>query len=413
MKKKLLVFENGISRKLGIALLIVIFANVAVFAQNRQITGKVLANANDSALAGVTVKVKGALNSAISGADGSFTISAAPNATLIISSVGYGLQQIPLNNRTDITIRLIADAQALQQVVVVGYGTVKRKDLTGSVSSVTADQIAKVPVTTLDQALQGRAPGVQVTNNDGAPGGGVQVQIRGVGSLGTNDPLYVIDGYPVTGQNVANGNSGNPLNSINPSDIASIDVLKDASATAIYGNRASNGVVIITTKRGKKNGTQVSVDVSTSIQGKPKEYKVLDAQQWGALAFQHASIDGYTALANWADADTLHEADWQNAVYQTGVRQSYNVAIRGGNDKAQTTLSAGYFDQKGIVIGSDFKRYNISDNLDYQPQTWLKSATSIKYSRQDTKVAFPSGGQGAGAQAYRLSDQIAAHPGRW
>ena len=131
MKKKLLVFENSISRKLGIALLIVIFANAAVFAQNRQITGKVLANGSDSALAGVTVKVKGALNSAITGADGSFTINASPNATLIISSVGFGLQQIALNNRTDITIRLITDAQALQQVVVVGYGTVKRKDVTG------------------------------------------------------------------------------------------------------------------------------------------------------------------------------------------------------------------------------------------------------------------------------------------
>lgn len=393
MKKKLLVLENGISRKLGIALLIVIFANVAVFAQNRQITGKVLANANDSALAGVTVKVKGALNSAISGADGSFTISAGPNATLIISSIGFGLQQIALNNRTDITIRLIADAQALQQVVVVGYGTVKRKDLTGSVSSVTADQIAKVPVTTLDQALQGRAPGVQVTNNDGAPGGGVQVQIRGVGSLGTNDPLYVVDGYPLTGG----------INTINPADIASIDILKDASSTAIYGNRASNGVVIITTKRGRKNGTQVSVDLTTTIQGKPKEYSVLNAQQWGTLAFAHAAIDGYTALANWANADTLHEADWQNAVYQTGVRQNYNVAIRGGNEKTQTSISAGYFDQKGIVLGSDYKRYTLSANLDYQPQTWLKSSTSLKYTRGDNKIPFGTGGQGASAGVGYLS----------
>lgn len=385
MKKKLLVFENGISRKLGIALLIVIFANAAVFAQNRQITGKVLANGSDSALAGVTVKVKGALNSAISGTDGSFTISAAPNATLIISSVGYGLQQIALNNRTDITIRLISDAQALQQVVVVGYGTVKRKDLTGSVASITADQIAKVPVTTLDQALQGRAPGVQVTNNDGAPGGGVQVQIRGVGSLGYNDPLYVVDGYPLTN-----------ITSINPADIATIDILKDASATSIYGNRAANGVVMITTKRGRKNGTQVSVDLTTSIQGKPKEYSVLNAQQWGALAFAHASIDGYTALANWANADTLHEADWQNAVFQTGVRQNYNVSIRGGTDKSQTAVSMGYFDQKGIVLGSHYRRYNVSANLDYQPLTWIKSSTSLKYARGDNKIPFGTGGQGAG-----------------
>jgi TonB-linked SusC/RagA family outer membrane protein len=392
MKKELLLLETAIGRGL-ITSLLLLFTHFALFAQSRPVTGKVSASDNGNTLPGATVKVKGSNVTTSTDADGNFTITASPNAILTVSMIGYTAQDIPLGNSTTITVRLVTDPQALQQVVIVGYGQVKRRDLTGAVASVSADQIAKVPVTTLDQALQGRAPGVQVTNNDGAPGGGVQVQIRGVGSLGSNDPLYVVDGYPISGG----------LNTLNPSDIASMEILKDASATAIYGNRAANGVVIITTKRGKKNGTQVSVDVNTSIQGKPKEYQVLNAQQWGALAYQHAAIDGYTALANWANADTLHEADWQNAVYQTGLRQTYNLAIRGGSDKVQTAFSAGYFDQKGVVMGSDFKRINASVNVDYTPFSWLKSVTSLKYTRGNTILAFPTGGQGASAGIGYLS----------
>jgi TonB-dependent starch-binding outer membrane protein SusC len=387
MKKRSLVLKNGIRSRLAFVLLLTIFANVVVFAQTRQITGKITTSENGNPIPGVTVRVKGSSASALTSADGSFTINAAPNAILTFSSVGYLSQDVPLNNQTTLTVRLATNPQSLQQVVIIGYGAVRRQDLTGAVSSISADQIEKVPVTTLDQAIQGRSAGVEVTNNDGQPGGGVQVQIRGVGSLGYTSPLYVVDGYPLSGG----------ISNISPSDIATIDILKDASATAIYGNRASNGVVIITTKRGRKNGVQIAVDAQTSMQTKPKEYKVLNAQQWGALAFQHAAIDGYTALANWADADTLHEADWQKAVYQTGVRQQYNVAIRGGSDKAQTAISAGYFDQKGIVLGSEYKRYSISANLDYSPYSWLKSMTSIKYTRLNSVIPLGTGGQGAGS----------------
>ncbi len=387
MKKHSLVHQRRISRNLILLLLLTIFADVAALAQTRKITGKVSASDNGTMLAGATVKVKGTNTATSTDADGAFTIEAGPNAILTISSVGYTAQDVPAGSGTALSIKLVTDPQSLSQVVIVGYGSVKRKDLTGAVSSVSADQIAKVPVTTLDQALQGRAPGVQVINNDGAPGGGVQVQIRGVGSLGNADPLYVVDGYPISGG----------LNTLNPSDIASMEILKDASATAIYGNRAANGVVIITTKRGRKNGTQISVDANTAAQAKPKEYKVLNAQQWGALAYQHAALDGYTALANWAQPDTLHEADWQNAVFQTGFRQNYNLAIRGGSDKVQTSFSAGYFNQKGIVMGSYFTRYNLSANVDYNAMSWLKSQTSLKYTRGQTALPFPTGGQGASA----------------
>lgn len=352
-------------------------------AQNGVIKGRV--TAGDTALSNITVQVKGTTKSTQTNNDGEYTIAAAPNATLVFTSVGYAPQEVRVNNQASIDVKLQGTTTQLEQVVVIGYGSQKRKDLTGSVSSVNAEQIAKVPVTTLDQAIQGRASGVQITNNDGAPGGGVQIQIRGVGSLGNNDPLYVVDGYPISGG----------INTLNPNDIATIDILKDASATAIYGNRASNGVVIITTKRGKRGGVTLSLDGLTSIQARPKMYKVLNAQQFGTLANAQAAVDGYTPLPEWANPSALTNADWQDALYQTGLRQNYNFALRGGSDKVQTAFSAGYFDQKGIVLGSGFKRYNLSANVDYTAFSWLRSSTSIKYTRGDSKVPFGTGGQGA------------------
>lgn len=347
----------------------------------------------DSALANITVQVKGTSRTTQTNDNGEFTISASPTATLVVTSVGYARQEVRVNNQSALAINLQGTSQQLEQVVVIGYGSQRRKDVTGSVSSVTAAQIEKVPVTTLDQALQGRSAGVQVTSNDASPGSGIQVQIRGVGSLGNNDPLYVVDGYPITGG----------LNTINPNDIASIDILKDASATAIYGNRASNGVVIISTKRGKRGGVQLSVDALTSVQSMPKMYKVLNAQQWATLATELAPQDGFSTLPEWSTPASLTNVDWQKAIYQTGLKQNYNLALRGGSDKVQTSFSAGYFDQKGVVKGSDFNRVNLSANVDYSAFTWLKSTTSLKYTRNDNKIAFGTGGQGAAAGVGYLS----------
>ena len=384
MKKKLLFYRGKLSRVSLLCSLFLFFTCSGILAQNNQVTGKVTAE-DGRAIQGVNVLVKGTGTGTSTNVSGNFTIAAPGNATLVFSIAGYTNQEIAVGNRSAVDAKLSIDTRALGEVVVIGYGTQRRKDVTGAISSVTAEQIAKVPVTTLDQSLQGRSAGVQVTNNDGAPGGGVQVQIRGIGSLGTNDPLYVVDGYPISGG----------INTLNPNDIASIDILKDASATAIYGNRASNGVVIITTKRGRRNGVQVSVDGLTSIQARPKTYDVLNAQQFGTLANAQATIDGYTPLPEWANPSSLTEADWQKAIYQSGLKQNYNVALRGGSDKVQSAFSVGYFDQKGIVLGSDFKRINLSLNLDYTPYTWLRSSSSFKYSRGDTKLPFGTGGQGA------------------
>ncbi|HEY2582951.1 MAG TPA: TonB-dependent receptor plug domain-containing protein, partial [Mucilaginibacter sp.] len=270
-------------RRLLPLLFLIFFASFG-FAQNKLVTGKVVANDNDSLLVGASVQIKGTTMTTVTAKDGTFSLNAPPNALLIISSVGYTTQQVAVNNQSVLNIRLVFDPQSLQQIVVIGYGTIKRKDVTGAISSVTAAQIEKLPVTTLDQALQGRAAGVQIINNDASPGGNVSVLIRGVGSLasGGNNPLYVVDGYPTTGG----------INNINPNDIASVDILKDASATAIYGIRAANGVIIITTKKGTKNNkVQVSLDAFASVQNKPKEYDLLNAQQFAALSNEVEAAD--------------------------------------------------------------------------------------------------------------------------
>jgi len=389
MIKKLL-FKNVVSlvgHSLPL-LLILLLAGLSVKAQNVQIRGRVTSADDGAGLPGVTVRIKGESRGTITDVNGAYNISVGQGAVLVFSFTGFTTEEVPVGANRTINVRLASSNKALQEVnvVAIGYGTSTRKDLTGSVSSVSAQQIEQVPVTTVDQALQGRAAGVQIVNNDAAPGGNMSVLIRGVGSLATggNQPLYVVDGYPLQGG----------LNNINPNDIASIDVLKDASATAIYGVRAANGVVIITTKRGRKDGTQVTFDAYNAFQSRPKEYNILNAQQWATLANEVADADpqhNFSEMPQWRNPSSLTNLDWQNAVYRTGLTQSYTLGIRGGNEKVQSATSIGYYDQKGIVLGSYFKRLSLSSNVDYKPLKWLKSSTNAKYSYQDANNPFGTG----------------------
>jgi TonB-linked SusC/RagA family outer membrane protein len=362
----------------------------AAFSQNRTITGKVTDASSGQGVLGSTVSLKGSKVATQTDNQGSFSISVPNSAkSLIISSVGYESREIPIDGRSEISASLQITNSRLNDVVVVGYGTQKRKDLTGAVSSIGAATIAKVPVVSAEQALQGRAAGVQVTSNDAAPGGNITVLIRGTGSLASygNSPLYVVDGYPLS----------TGINNINPSDIASIDVLKDASATAIYGIRAANGVVIITTKKGRKDGVQVSLDAYSAFQSKPKEYDLLNAQQWGTLAVDVANADSlhnFIIPNIWRTPSQLTNVDWQNALYRSGLTQNYSIGVRGGNDKLQSALSVGYYDQKGIVLGSYFDRLVLGLNMDYTPTKWLRSSTSAKYTYQKSNVPFGTGYNG-------------------
>jgi TonB-dependent starch-binding outer membrane protein SusC len=395
MNKNLLFY--GFAKGRSILILLLVGFSGTLFGQSREITGRVVANENDSLVQGVTVKIKGQNTAVTTAKDGTFSINAPQNAVLVFSSVGYLSQEVAVKNLTSLNIRLVADQQSLQQVVVIGYGTTKRKDVSGAISSISSAQIEKVPVTSLDQAMQGRAAGVQIINNDASPGGNVSVLIRGIGSLasGGNAPLYVIDGYPTTGG----------INNINPNDIASIDILKDASATAIYGIRAANGVVIVTTKKGARNRVQVTFDMFEGIQSKPKEYKILNAYDFATLSNYVEASDSthtYHGLPIWHTPSALHSVDWQNALYQQGLTQNYTVGIRGGSDKAQSAFSFGYYDQKGILLASYFKRFTLGLNLDFEPTKWLKSSTSVKYTYQDAVNPW-SVGTGSQGSIYQLA----------
>jgi len=387
MKRTLRFSRSKGWSRLALIFSLFVLSSGLLLAQSREVSGTVTASDDNSTIPGVNVLVKGTTTGTTTDADGKFKLTVESNsAVLEVSSIGYATQEIVVGTQTVINITLAPDVKSLSEVVVVGYGTQKRRDVTGAVSSVSAETIAKLPVTSVDQSLQGRAAGVQVVNNDASPGGNVSVLVRGIGSLspGGNAPLYVIDGYPTT----------EGINNLNPNDIASIDVLKDASATAIYGVRAANGVVIITTKKGAKDKVQISFDAFTSFQSKPKEYKLANAQQWATLSNYVEANDvsnTYKGLPLWHTPEQLHTVDWQNAIYRNSVTQNYTLSIRGGNEKAQTAVSIGHYDQKGIVLGSYFKRFTVGLNLDYQPTKWLKSSTNVKYTYQDSNNPFGTG----------------------
>jgi TonB-linked SusC/RagA family outer membrane protein len=359
-----------------------------IMAQTRTINGIVLDKDNEP-LTGVSVKVKNTSLGTVTGLDGDYSISVNdPHRVLVFSYVGFESQEITVGNQSVVNVIMQESLVVIDQVVVIGYGRSKRSDLTGAISSVNAEQIQKVPVTNLGQAMQGRMSGVQVVNNDGTPGAGVQVQIRGIGSFGDNSPLFVIDGYPGAG-----------ISNVNPSDIQSIDVLKDASAAAIYGNRAANGVVIVTTKRGNKDKMQVSFDATSSVQFKPETYDVLNTQEFVSFAKEIASKENSPVLAEWDNPSSLHTIDWQDLMYRSGLRQNYNLSLRGGSDKTQSSISFGLLDHKGVVEFSEYKRYNIGMTQDFTPYKWLKSSTTARYSYTDNKTPFGSGQGGVGRLA--------------
>ncbi len=352
------------------------------------VTGKV-SDRNGEPIIGANIYVKGNKSGGIvTDINGDYSIWAENNSVLVFSYLGYETQEVLVGTRTQVNVTLDESNVLLDQVVVVGYGQSKRGDLTGAISSVRSDQITKIPAASIGQAMQGRMAGVQVVNNDGSPSGGAQVRIRGVGSFGDNSPLYVIDGYP-----------GAHISTVNSSDIESIDVLKDASAAAIYGNRAANGVVIITTKKGKKDKLQVSFDAKETVMFQPRKLDVLNAQEFVSLANEVAANEGVTTLPEWDDPSSLRTIDWQDVMYRTGFRQHYYLNIRGGSEKLQSSVSFAFTDTKGTVEFSDSRWYNVSTSQDFTPYKWMKSSTVVRYSYSSGKTTFGSGQGGVGRLA--------------
>ena len=345
-------------RLLAFSMLALLFPLLSQAQATREITGKVT-DATSSGLPGVTVLVTGTQIGASTGADGGFRLQIPATATsLTVSFVGYAKQIVDITGKSSVTITMKDDAQALGDVVVVGYGTVQKSDLTGAVSALGPKDFNKGTFTSPDQLIQGRTSGVQVTQNSGQPGGGATIRIRGNSAVtGTGQPLYVVDGVPLDGRSArpglttAYGDSpdSNPLNFLNPADIESIDILKDASATAIYGSRAAYGVVIITTKRGKAGEARLDVGVSGGFSQIMRRIKVLSPDQFRqALTYYGAPATNDKGLSN----------DPLGAILQTGPLQNYNVAMSGGNENSRYRLSLGYLDQKGIIKRTGFQKYS-------------------------------------------------------
>jgi iron complex outermembrane receptor protein len=357
------------------AFIFLLFISQLIFAQDRVVTGRVTDSKDGSGVPGVTVTPKGMKTGTQTASDGSFRISVTSSVTtLVFSSIGYATQEVDITGKSSVEVSFVVSNAQLGEVVVTGYGTARRKDLTGSISSVKAKDFNKGVQTSPDMLIQGKVPGVQVVANNGQPGGGTTIRIRGNASIRTgNTPLFVVDGVPLSNTNArpdigltnAGGSSpsGNPLNFINPADIASIDILKDASAAAIYGSRGANGVVLITTKRGQSGVPKVEVGSSFGMSKVLKKIDVLDAN-----AYIKALGDyGFSTTVNAVNGPNYGSSvDAWDYITQTGYNQNYNVALGGGNENGRYRLSFGYLDQQGVIRKTDFKKYTAGLNTSFK-----------------------------------------------
>lgn len=344
------------------------------FAQGNKVrvSGNVTTAEDGSDLIGVTVLEKGTTNGTVTDIDGNYSIMVSEDATLLYSFVGYHTEEVPVGARSIIDLVLMPDIQSLQEIVVVGYGTVQKSDLTGSVVSLKTKDMTSGANLSVEQMMQGRAPGVTIRSKSGEPGGAISVKIRGASSVNAgNDPLYVIDGMPFdivspisgSGQGfVNNPNQRNPLNALNPNDIESIEILKDASATAIYGSRGANGVVLITTKSGSSGDMQVNYGYSYSLQEIAKKQEMLNAHQYQEVLNDILDEGGFFGESRVAD----FQGDgiiWPELLYRDGTIHEHNLSINGGDKNTNYFISLNYFDQDGILINSGIDRYNARVNL--------------------------------------------------
>ena len=359
------------------------------------VSGKVVDEKGET-LPGVNIVLEGSNTGATTDADGAYrTTVPSGKSVLVFTFVGYNAERVTVGNKQIINVTMTADQKALDEVVVVGYGTQKKKDLTGAIGSVPIKDLENVPITRVDQMLQGRVSGVQVTQTNAAPGGNVSIRIRGTNSINSgNEPLFVVDGFPGAGD----------LNTINPSDIESIEVLKDASSTAIYGSRGANGVVLITTKKGKAGRQSINFDVYTGVQQVIKKYDMMNAREFAtyldSVTVQNNRINGTKNPLNYTSAQiaALGEGtNWQDQILRDARISSYQFSMNGGTADTRYNFSAGYFNQQGIVINSGFERGTLRFNFDKTISSRLKMGytSQLALSSQNTaQVNGPGGASG-------------------
>lgn len=357
-------------------------------------------------LVGANVILKGTTTGTTTDAGGNYVFDVPDlTGTLVFSYIGYVPQEVAINNRQVINVSLVPDMHALQEVQIIGYGTQAKAEVTSAIASVSSEQIKDMPLVGLDQALQGRAAGVQVTNNSGAPGGGVSIRIRGTSSLGAgNEPLYVVDGVPINNTQTFNQQTGeeriNGMSNINPADIESIEILKDAASTSIYGARAANGVVLINTKRGKAGKPQIDLNTWYGFSQVTNRYDLLTASDFAVLVNEGlATVATAPAFTQEFIDNPTVDTDWQSEIFRTAPTANVNFSTRGGSDKTRYMLSLGYMDQQGVIIESKFKRYNLRINLDQKINDKIKIGNSlaVSYTNNDrlrnTGAARSDGGE--------------------
>lgn len=355
----------------------------------RKVTGVIL-DSTGIPVIGANVIVKGTTNGTVTDLDGKFSLEVDNNAVLEISYIGYVTQEIKVGNQQSINISLKEDSEQLDELVVIGYGTVKKSDLTGAVGSVQMDDVNKVGITSTDRALQGQIAGVQVNAKSGQPGEAMMIRVRGGNSLtGGNDPLYVIDGMPVEGMS----------SDINPEDILSMEVLKDASSTAIYGSRGANGVVMITTKRGRTGATTLEYNGYVGISSLRKKLNLLGKDDYIAMVNEVSQNDGNGIAITPEQAASLPNNDWQDLAYQTALTHSHQVSVSGGNEKTKLYSSLNYLNQEGIIKGSNYNRFALRINGDQELAKNLHLNANIAYS-YGTQNSANSNADGYGAIAY-------------
>lgn len=367
-------------------LLIMLCFGLESRAQSRTVTGKVLDAATNETVIGATVQVKGTTNGVATDVNGAFKLNAPDGAILEVKSIGYTSQTVTANFNAPMVISLASSNSALNEVVVVGYATQKKVDLTGAVSVVKSSDIASLPVGGADQILQGKAAGVSVTQSTGAPGDGINIRIRGVGTINDNSPLYVIDGIPTK----------NGINEISPNDIETISVLKDASSAAIYGARASNGVVLVTTKKGKSGKPRINVNAYTGVQTSQHLIKMANTAQYVAAYNTAATNDGRALIP--ADVIAgLPDVNWQKEVLRPAPISNVQASISGGNDNTTYIVSANYFGQDGLVQNSSFNRLNLRTAINSNLSRYLTVGTNVNLGYAKNRQVGTSGdGFGAG-----------------
>ncbi|WP_071146953.1 SusC/RagA family TonB-linked outer membrane protein [Bacteroides ihuae] len=372
------------SRLCCIALLLLLLFPAMVLranpSQDRTVSGIVTSSVDREGLIGVSVRVKETLSGTITDINGRYSLNVRIGETLVFSYVGYHEQEIKVGNQTTINVILAENSEMIDEVVVIGYGTTKRKDVTGSISSISGDEIRKSQPVTLEQALQGKIPGMVVQQISGQPGGAVSMQIHGLSSFSGSSPLWIVDGIKMNGAATL-GSGVNPIAGINPSDIESIDVLKDASSTAIYGSEATNGVIVVTTKRGKVAPPTISYDFYTGYQQLMTKIPVMNLQEFATFVNErNAGIGwGFDTRPEFANPQYLGKGtDWQDELFRNAPMSSHTLSLRGGDVRTTYFLSASYLKQEGIALGSDFARTSVRLNLDNKTTDWLKIGTDIQ-----------------------------------